>query len=145
MTLNDKSGKSAWQCELPVFRVCFRLPCGACWDLKVSLPWFKPLLFDPRSNKTVAMTNVFNFLCSSYWRDFGDWHPDDMMHEVHSIAPMKSQFKQMNTSVADPLNVIRIFLLVHVNMARCSVVTLLSLNNYNSVCPCYNKIQILHM
>ena len=49
--------------------------------------------------------------------------------------------------VAGPLKVIRIFLLVHVNvnMARCSVVTLLSLNNYNSVCPCYNKIQILYM
>ena len=40
---------------------------------------------------------------------------DDMTHEVHLNAPMKSQFKQVNTPVADSLKVIEMFLLVQVN------------------------------
>ena len=63
----------------------------------------------------VAVTNFFNSCVSSYWCDSGDWHTDDMTHEVHLNAPMKSQFKQVNTPVADSLKIIEMFLLVQVN------------------------------
>ncbi len=85
---------------------------GAQMDLKASLPQSQLQLLDSRQQQLVAMTNFFNS-CVTVTDVTLAIDIDDMMHEVHLNAPMKSQFKQLNTPVAGSLKVIRIFHLVH--------------------------------
>ena len=85
---------------------------GTQMDLKASLPRSQLQLLDSRQQQLVAMTNFFNS-CVTVSDVTLAIDIDDMTHEVHLNAPMKSQFKQVNTSGCRSLE-------GHQNVSSCS-------------------------